>query len=121
MMPSLVGVKNDILAIATGLTILDASDTPAGFLYIVPFGTIFRDKLEKISLWSPVRSQQASPETAPFGSGFSESLVQIGSTYSRYSLSASGQPLVNYELVRVAEEYLRRQVPSQFATATHLV
>jgi hypothetical protein len=34
-------------AIATGLTIIDASDTPAGFLYIVPFGASFRDKLEK--------------------------------------------------------------------------
>jgi hypothetical protein len=35
-------------AIATGLTILDASDTPAGFLYIVPLGVIFRDKPQRI-------------------------------------------------------------------------
>jgi hypothetical protein len=72
-------------AIATGLTILDASDTPAGFLYIVLVGTIFRDKPNKL-LWSPVRSQQASPETAPFESGFSESLVYVVSIYSRASL-----------------------------------
>ena len=32
------------LAIATGLAIRDSSDTPAGFIYIVLFKTIFRDK-----------------------------------------------------------------------------
>jgi hypothetical protein len=67
-------------------SILDASDTPAGFLYIVPFGTSFSDKLEEISLWLPVRSQQDSPETAPFESGFSESLVYVARIYSRASL-----------------------------------
>jgi hypothetical protein len=66
------------------------------FIYIVPFGTIFRDKLEKISLWSPVRTQQASPETAPFESAFSEPLVQVVSIYSRASLLASQhQPQTN--------------------------
>lgn len=39
------------LAIATGLAIRDASDTPVGFIYIVLFKTIFRDKPhKKISL-----------------------------------------------------------------------
>jgi hypothetical protein len=101
-------------AIATGLTILDASDTPAGFLYIVLVGTIFRDKPNKL-LWSPVRSQQASPETAPFESGFSESLVQVASIYSRYSLSASSSLLPGDKLVRSSEEDLRWKVPAQLA------
>jgi hypothetical protein len=72
----------------------------------VPFGAIFRDKLEKISLWSPVGSKWASPETAPFESGFSESLVQVASIYSRASLPASGTLLANHVLVRTPKEDL---------------
>ena len=77
----------------------------------MPFGTIFRDKLEEISLWSPVRRLQASPETAPFGSQFSESLVQVVSIHSRASSPASGPLVVNYELVRSPEEEFVWQVP----------
>jgi hypothetical protein len=40
-------------------------------------------------LRSPVRSKQASPETAPFESAFSESPVHVVSIYSRASLPAS--------------------------------
>ena len=67
-------------------------------------------------MWSPVRSQQASPETAPFESGFLEPLVQGGSIYSRNSSAASGPLLVHHELVRFAEEDLRGEVPALFTT-----
>jgi hypothetical protein len=86
-------------AIATGLTNLDATDPTEFFILIVPFGAIFRDKLEKISLWSLVRSRQVSSETAPFGSEFSESLVQVSGIYSRYSLSTVSPLLLHHELV----------------------
>ena len=35
------------------LAILDASGTPAGLLYIVPLGVIFRDKPQNISSGRP--------------------------------------------------------------------
>jgi hypothetical protein len=81
----------------------------------VPFGTVFRDKPEEISLWSPVRSKWTSPETAPFESALSESLVQVVSIYRRASLPASRSPPVNHELVGATEENSGRQVPAQFA------
>lgn len=52
------------------------------------FGTTFRDKLEKISLWSPVRSPHSTSEALP----------------------ASGTLLAAYELVWPTEEDLARPV-----------
>jgi hypothetical protein len=78
------------------------------------FGTSFRDKLERISLWSPVRSQYASPKTVLFESGISEALVQVGGICRRYSLSTAS-PTLHYELVRATQEDLGGAVPAQFA------
>jgi hypothetical protein len=62
-----------------------------------------------------VRSQQASPEAAPFESGFLEALVQVVSIHSRDSSAASGTLLVNYELVRSPEEDFARPVLPELA------
>lgn len=55
-----------LLRVGTTLTLTLRSraspPTPTEFfIYIVSFAAVFSDKLEEISLWSPVRSQQASP------------------------------------------------------------
>ena len=59
----------------------------------MPFGTIFRDKLGKNSLWSPVRSPHSTSEALP----------------------ASDTLLPGDELVGASEEDLGGQVPAQFA------
>ena len=96
-------------AIATGLTTLDATDTHSIFIYIVPFGAIFSDKLKNIFLKVAREVQQA------LESGFSESLVRVASIYSRTSLPASSSLLAGDELVRTTEEDLRGAVPALFA------
>jgi hypothetical protein len=79
---------------ATGLAIRDASDTPAGFLYIVPSGVIFRDKHPSIFSFIGDEQQHSTAEALP----------------------ASGSMLVNHELVRSPEKDLGWHVPTQFAT-----
>ena len=68
-----------------------------------------------------MRSKQDAPETAPFGSAFSDPLVQVGGIYSRYSLSSSGLLLIVDELVRSPEENLRWQVPAHFGAEAALL
>jgi hypothetical protein len=63
-----------------------------------------------------VRCQQASPETAPFESGFLESPVPVGSIYNRNSSETTGSLMAGGELVRSPVEDLRRKVPAHFAT-----
>jgi len=91
-------------AMATGMTILDTTAANWILKSIVQIGSIFRDKLEKISSWSPVRSKQDAPETAPFGSAYSDPLVQIVSIYSRASSPASVPLLTDDQLIRPTQE-----------------